>query len=75
MSGPAVEEFFRKAPPEDSGAQKMAQFMKMECLKWHEDRIPRMFGAIEDKELASLFTTVAQVAVKMRAETTSKRAQ
>jgi limonene-1,2-epoxide hydrolase len=63
-----VEEFFRKALQE-TGAEKMLKFLTMECLKWHTDRIPRMYGAIEDKALASLFNTVAQVVIKIRKET------
>lgn len=51
----------------------MFDIMKMECLKWHADRIPRMFGTIVDSDLAALFTTVAQVAIKVRAETVRKR--
>jgi uncharacterized protein YqcC (DUF446 family) len=70
VSGSAVEEFFRKAPPQETGAnsKKMLALLKMECLKWHTDRIPRMFGVIEDKALASLFNIVAQVVIKIRAE-------
>ncbi|KAF2476807.1 uncharacterized protein BDR25DRAFT_41267 [Lindgomyces ingoldianus] len=73
VSGPAVEDFFRKAPPQTTSAEKMLAIMKMECLKWHTDRVPRMFGVIEDKNLADLFNTVAQVAIKIRAETGRQR--
>jgi hypothetical protein len=63
-----VEEFFRKSPPQDTDSRKMFALLKMECLKWHADRIPRMFGVIEDQALAKLFHVVAQVVIKIRAE-------
>ena len=68
VSAAAIEEFFRKAPPKETSAKKMVGLIKMECLKWHTDRSPRMFGMIEDKVLASLFNIVAQVVIKIRAE-------
>jgi len=42
--------------------------MKMECLKWHTDRIPRMFGTIQDKTLTDMFNTVAQVVIEIRTD-------
>lgn len=72
VSESAIEEFFRKATPEDTDAEKMYTLMKMECLKWHADRIPRMFGEIEDKTLATLFNTVARIVIKIRQETGQK---
>lgn len=76
VSGPAVEEFFRKAPPQTNGVEKTFGIMKMECLKWHTDRIPRLLGPIEDKNkfLEGLFKTVAQVAIKIRADVARQRA-
>ncbi|KAF2676218.1 hypothetical protein K458DRAFT_437492 [Lentithecium fluviatile CBS 122367] len=74
VSESAVEEFFHKAPPPTTGADKMLAIMKMECLKWHADRIPRMFGMI-DSNLAGLFNTVTHVAIKIRAETGRQREQ
>jgi len=68
VSGSAVENFFRKALQERS-IEKMFALMSMECLKWHTDRIPRMFGAMEDKALANLFNTVSQIVIKIRKET------
>jgi hypothetical protein len=68
LSETAIEEFFRRALPEDADVEKRFSFLKMECLKWHTDRIPRMFGVIQDGELADRFTMVARVAIKLRAE-------
>jgi hypothetical protein len=68
VSESAVEEFFRKAIQETT-ASKLLRLFNMECLRWHADRIPRMFGALEDKALANLFHTVAHVVIKMRDET------
>ena len=44
--------------------------MKMECLKWHTDRIPRRFGdrALEDEALANLFKVVTQVVIKIKGD-------
>jgi hypothetical protein len=72
VTASAVEEFFQKAPPESHTVARRLDTMKMECLKWHTDRIPRLFGDI-DEDLAGLFKTVAQVAIKIRAETARKR--
>jgi hypothetical protein len=68
LSTSAIEEFFRNAPPQTDGVEKMFLLLKMECLIWHTDRIPKMFGVIEDKALAGHFNTVAQVVIKIRAE-------
>jgi hypothetical protein len=73
LSTSAIEEFFRNAPPPTGGVEKMFLILKMECLKWHTDRIPKMFGAIEDKTLAGHFNTVVQVVIKIRAEIGRKR--
>ncbi|KAF2107032.1 hypothetical protein BDV96DRAFT_606842 [Lophiotrema nucula] len=73
VSGPAVEEFFRQGPSPDTTAEKLFQFMKMECLRWHADRIPRMFGVLKDEKLGGLFNIVAQVAIKLRAEAAERR--
>ena len=62
----AIEAFFKMALPADADARKRLAFMRMECLNWHTDRIPRMFGRIEDKELADRFKLVAQVAIRVK---------
>lgn len=67
-----MEEFFRNVHSKDTSAEKMLALMKMECLKWHTDRIPRLFGVV-DKDLADLFNTVAQVVIKIRAEVGRKQ--
>ena len=61
-----VDYFFKMALPADADARKRLAFMRMECLNWHTDRIPRMFGRIEDKELADRFKLVAQVAIRVK---------
>ncbi|CAI6303486.1 unnamed protein product [Periconia digitata] len=68
VSDTSVEEFFKKAVPQDANAATKLQYMKAECMKWHTDRVPRLFGVIEDEALVRIFTTVAQVVVKMKQE-------
>lgn len=52
---------------------KKFAFMKMECLKWHTDRVPKMCGGKEDEALYELFKTAARVVVKIFAEVRSQR--
>jgi hypothetical protein len=73
VSEPAVEEFFRETLFKVADAEKVFAGMNIECRRWHTDRIPRMFGAMEDKALADLFKIVAQVAIKLRAEAVKNR--
>ncbi|PVH99184.1 hypothetical protein DM02DRAFT_672846 [Periconia macrospinosa] len=72
VSEAAIEEFFQKALPQDADSALTLAYMKAECLKWHTDRIPRMFGTIEDETLTRLFNTVAQVVVRLRVEKARK---
>ncbi|OCK75815.1 hypothetical protein K432DRAFT_385925 [Lepidopterella palustris CBS 459.81] len=67
-----VQYFFQKALA-TSDPSKTFKFMQMECLKWHTDRIPKMFGSIEDETISELFNTVAQIAITLRADAASRK--
>lgn len=69
----AVEEFFQKALLATTDASKKSAFMRMECLKWHTDRVPKTCGGKEDEALYELFKIVARVVIKIYAEAKSQR--
>lgn len=64
----SIKLFLTKAPPADYDYSKKLALFNAECLKWHADRIPRLFGSIDDPSLTTFFHIVSQVAIKMRAE-------
>jgi limonene-1,2-epoxide hydrolase len=71
-----VEAFFREATPDHDNTRKMFSLMNMECLKWHTDRIPKLFGSdATDAALSELFKTIVRIVVKLRSEAQENRAR
>jgi hypothetical protein len=69
MTDAAVKEFFRRGPPSANTPEENSRLMRKECFKWHEDRIPRLYGGMEsDDGMKKLFSMAARVAIEVMQE-------
>lgn len=69
MTDAAVKEFFRRGLPSANTAKENIRLMRKECLKWHEDRIPRLFGETgTDDGMKKSFNIPARVAIEVMQE-------
>ena len=71
VSTAVVEEFLRKAPPEDFDGgkhdrERLAKVLKVERVRWHPDKIQQRYGAlgIDERTLKSV-TAVFQIVDRM----------
>jgi hypothetical protein len=74
MTDAAVKEFYRRGLPLANTPKENIRLMKKECLKWHEDRTPRLYGGTEsDDGMKKPFNMAARAAIEVMQEIQRRR--
>jgi hypothetical protein len=69
MTDANVKEFFHCCLRDNISTKEKKSILSKECLKWHSDRLPRMFGL--DK-LDKTVTNLCEIAIRAAIEAKQK---